>query len=266
LDRMIKGGHDAATLIHKAKKLLGMADHRIELEKEAKWDADLAEGSELEAKILASDLKSPPFKDPGAFAPYVGEGISRVSALERATRFASKDQNRVVLTHVLIRKDDVIASDGHRLISVPICDGEDVSLVWDPAQKVVVNGSYYQKVDDILDETSDTHAILNPSRTRKALQLAIKMQRAMTLKGESPKVLIRMTQDVQLIIGSMAIQIGRRGDMGGAFDVCINPIYLKDALAGASGAVDLCSDEPLGVIRVNREDGERHCIMPIMTR
>ena len=265
LDRMIKDGQDGATLVHKAKKLLAMADHRIELKKEAKADADLEEGSAREARILELSCKLSPFKDPGTFTSYVGEGASRTDALKRASKFASKDQSRGPLLCVLIRDKDVVATDGHRLISVPTCNGEHSPLVWDPSDGEIVDWAY-PAVKNILSGTHNTSATLDPIRTRKALLLATEMQRALVLKGEIAKVLIRMTQNVQIVIGSMAIQVGRRGDMGGAFDVVINPSSLKDALAGASDAVEFCSDEPLGVIRVNREDGERHCIMPMRVR
>lgn len=268
---------------------------RLENEKAAakkKADDDAAERAEnklLAEHALASAAPSETAKAafetakakvkttaPGAFKPAPVKH-DRDAAMARAKVFSSTDETRPSLMTTHSTGDGrIVATDGHRLAIIPTSHAtrETVSTV---------NGARdeetFPNYEKVIPQSTKNVATMDAAALRSALEAHIAHAKA-SAKGAAAHTYLggsgissrpqasfeasggnkmrrkTVTHDFE----GVAITPKTEGDFAG---VHANTKYLLDAIKGAKGTVRIGTTDQYSPIVIDREDGEKHIIMPL---
>ncbi len=217
-------------------------------------------------------------KETPSFTP-TADRHDHSKAHKRALRFASKDKVRRTLqgVHHGVGPDgehEAVATDGHRLIQVPIKHPGDWAGSTRDKRGEALEGSF-PNYHQVLAKP-DSHDVHDAAHFGKAAKLLADIHRTSggvgagvvySRKGGVAHLGIDLKDPAMPNSGKVLIPVGKTEHPDG--EVRLNAQYLHEAVTGAKGAVrvglrQLRSGEiGLNPISVQREDGEKHTIMPM---
>ncbi|MCA9558969.1 MAG: hypothetical protein KC583_10435, partial [Myxococcales bacterium] len=243
-------------------------------------DRDAAQRSAVSVAREALDqhnAKPPP--TPGEFK-VTPTRLSRAKGAARAAQFVSRDVSRPPLRHYHVQDGRAAATDGARLIRFPVDGHVDGFYAGHrdtdgrqrgervPPEAI---GWNYPDYREVIPATTQHTAVVDAAHAREGLQHLV------ALAGNDREAPVRLSRrDGQItaqsrhpVHGTNHAVLGHHP--GDDFDVYLNGHYLHDALSGASGAVQLGVDDAVALgphkeprpVKVDREDGEEHVIMPM---
>ena len=205
----------------------------------------------------------------------------------RVSVFADRDRARLALGKVHEAKEIekglpmpryAVATDGHRLAVLPVAKEITSELIQSSKN---LEDPIYAREDfpDVKAVFSDpaTSGAFSSDALRKVIKAGEAQARSMKAKdpqGDYTARVVAIVDDtldltmVPTVVGSeiwedRSFAIVGSGGSGPAARILLSADYLKDAIADHHGAIDLGVSDSMSPVRLDRDDGEIHIIMPM---